>query len=113
MKKQSRNNRAVGRESGAPPAFTKVWAMHTDEYEISIGREIALCRRMVRQLKDSLERGKKQCGMTMEAFLQALEEGYLSEKHPIQNWNQEYQNLKFWQKMLSEYEVDLESLKRL
>ena len=61
--------------------------MHTDEYEISIGREIALCRRMVRQLKDSLERREKQCGMTTAAFLQALEEGCLSEQHPIQSWN--------------------------
>ena len=87
--------------------------MHTDEYEISIGREIAFCRKMVRQLKDSLERREKQCGMTTEAFLQALEEGCLSEQHPIQSWNQEYQELQYWQKILTEYEEALESLKWL
>ena len=87
--------------------------MHTDEYEISIGREIALCRRMVRQLTDSLERRKKQSGMTTAAFLQALEEEDLSEQHSIQSWNQEYQKLKFWQKMLAEYEEALEKLKWL
>ncbi len=87
--------------------------MHTDEYEISIGREIAFCRKMVRQLKDSLERREKQCGMTTEAFLQTLEDGCLSEQHPIQCWSQEYQELRYWQKMLSEYEEALESLKWL
>ena len=87
--------------------------MHTDEYEISIGREITLCRKMVRRLKDALARREKQYGMTTAAFLQALEEGCLSEKHPIQSWNQEYQELQYWQKILTEYEEALESLKRL
>lgn len=87
--------------------------MHTDEYEISIGREIAFCRKMVRQLKDSLEGREKQCGMTTEAFLQTLEEGCLFEQHPMQRWSQEYQELRYWQKMLTEYEEAMESLKWL
>jgi hypothetical protein len=85
--------------------------MHTDEYEISIGREIALCRKMVRQLKDSLERREKQSGMTTAAFLQALEEGCLSGQHPTQSWKQEHQELLYWQKALTEYQEALESLK--
>jgi len=85
--------------------------MHTDEYEISIGREIASCRKKIRQLKYSLERREMQYGMTTEAFLQALEEGCLSEQHPIQCWSQEYQELQYWQKILTEYEEALESLK--
>jgi hypothetical protein len=87
--------------------------MHTDEYEISIGREIAFCRRRVRQLKDALQRREKQCGMTTAAFLQALEGGCLSEQHSMQGWKQEYQDLRYWQKTLTEYEAALESLKRL
>ena len=87
--------------------------MHTDEYEISIGREIAFCRKMVRQLKDSLEGREKQCGMTTEAFLQTLEAGCWSEQHPMQRWSQEYQELRYWQKMLTEYEEAMESLKWL
>jgi hypothetical protein len=70
--------------------------MHTDEFEISIGREIACCQKMLRQLKASLESREKQYGMTTAAFLQALEEGCLSEQHPIQSWNQEYQELHYW-----------------
>ncbi len=85
--------------------------MHTDEYEISMGREIAFCRKMVRQLKDSLQRREKQCRMTTEAFLQALEKGSLSEQYPIQSWKQEYQELQYWQKILIEYKEALASLK--
>jgi hypothetical protein len=87
--------------------------MHTDEYEISLGREITLCRRMVRQLQDSIARREKQCGMTTEAFLQALEEGCLPEQHPTQSWKQEYQELQYWQKTLTQYEEALEGLKGL
>ena len=39
--------------------------------------------------------------------------GRLSEQHPIQSWKQEYQDLRYWQKTLTEYEEALESLKRL
>jgi hypothetical protein len=87
--------------------------MHTDEYEISLGREIALCRKRVRQLKDSLEKRGRQCGMTTAVFLQALEGGCLPEQHAIQNWNRDYQELQYWQRMLTEYEDALESLKWL
>ncbi len=87
--------------------------MHTDEYEISISREISFCRKRVRQLKDALDRREKQYGMTTAAFLQALEEGRLSDQLPIQGWKQEYQDLQYWQKVLTDYEGALDSLKRL
>ncbi len=87
--------------------------MHTDEYEISLGREIALCRKMVKRLQDSLARREKQCGMTTAAFLKALEGGALAEQPSLQSWNQEYQELQYWQKMLTEYEEARESLKWL
>ncbi|MCK9376233.1 MAG: hypothetical protein M0P73_08790 [Syntrophobacterales bacterium] len=50
--------------------------------------------------------------MTTEAFLHALEQGGLSEQHHSQGWKQEYQELQHWQKVLTEYEEALESLKR-
>ena len=86
------------------------WAMHTDEYEISLGREITLCRKKVRQLQDALERREKHCGMTTAAFLQTIEAGQPSESHPTQGWRQEYQELRYWQKLLTEYEAALKSL---
>jgi hypothetical protein len=74
--------------------------MHTDEYSISMGREISLCRKMIKKRKNSLEKREKQYCLTTAAFLQALEEGSLSPEHPIQDWKQEYQALQYWQKRL-------------
>lgn len=54
---------------------TKGGEMHTDEYEISTGREISLCRNMIKKLKKSLEKREKQYGMTTAALLQAMELG--------------------------------------
>jgi len=85
--------------------------MHTDEYEISIGREITLCRKFVKQLKNSLHERAKRYGMTTEAFLQALEQGGLSEQSHFRIWRKEYQDLRYWQKMLNEYEEALRTLK--
>ena len=51
--------------------------------------------------------------MTTAAFLQTLEPGCLSEPHPLQSWSQEYQEWRYWQKMLAEYEEALENLKWL
>ena len=85
--------------------------MHTDEYEISLGREITLCRNRVKKLKKSLEKLEKQCGMTTAAFLQAQEEGGLAAGLPIRDWNREYRELQYWQKTLMEYENALAGFK--
>lgn len=85
--------------------------MHTDEYEISIGREITLCRKVLKKLRDSLAKRERQGGMTTETVLQALEEGRLSEHCHFRSWHKEYQDLQYWQKMLNEYEEALRSLK--
>jgi hypothetical protein len=98
---------------GPYPQGTEGLPMHTDEYEISLGREIKLCRKRVKHCKKALERREKQCGMTTAAFLQALEAGGLSEQPALLGWRQEYQELQYWQKLLSEYEAALESLKWL
>jgi hypothetical protein len=46
--------------------------MHTDEYEISIGREISLCGKLIRRLKRSIQKKEKKYGISTEDFLKAL-----------------------------------------
>jgi hypothetical protein len=87
--------------------------MHTDEYEISLSREMALCRKRIRQLQESLDRREKQWGMTTAALLQAPEAGCRSEPHLAAEWKREYQDLQYWQKTLTEYQKVLANLKRL
>ncbi len=85
--------------------------MHTDEYEISIGREITLCRKIIKQVRDSLHTREKQHGMTTEELLQAVEQGRPGEQSDLLSWRQEYQDLHTWQKKLNDYEEALRSLK--
>jgi hypothetical protein len=87
--------------------------MHTDEYEISLGREITLCRNRVRKLKKSLESIEKQAGMTTAAFLQALAGASSAHRPDLQSWSRDYQELQYWQKMLRDYEAAREGLKWL
>jgi hypothetical protein len=85
--------------------------MHTDEYEISIGREISLCRRFVKYFHNLLHEWEKQYGMTTEDFLQVLEQGEFGEQSDFRSWHKEYQYLRYWQKMLNDYEEALWILK--
>ncbi len=69
--------------------------MQTDEYEISLSREIAICRKMVRHRQDSLARREKQCRLTTAEFLQAREEGCLPPLPAQAGWQQDYQELQY------------------
>ncbi|MBF0497766.1 MAG: hypothetical protein HQK58_14520 [Deltaproteobacteria bacterium] len=86
--------------------------MHTDEYEISIGREISLCRRVVKQLTKALDDREKKHGMTTEAFLLTPEQdGLAKQKRDFRKWRDDHEELQKWQKMLSEYERAFQMLK--
>ncbi len=87
--------------------------MHTDEYEISIGREISLCRRVIGQQKKALLAREKKFGMTTEAFLQTLEPDLQAAKNlDFEMWLKDHEELKIWEQRLREYEQALEILKR-
>jgi hypothetical protein len=69
--------------------------MQTDEFEISLSREIAICRNMVRRLQDSLTRRERGPAAP--------------EAEP--GWQRDHQELQYWQKLLREYEHALHSLR--
>ncbi|MEN6441348.1 MAG: hypothetical protein ABFD97_22495 [Syntrophobacter sp.] len=86
--------------------------MHTDEYEISIGREVTLCRKMVKQLRSSLGKQGAECGMSADEILRLLDE----QGEPPAKFLQlraQYLELRHWEKLLREYEEALRSLKTI
>ena len=86
--------------------------MHTDEFEISIGREIRLCRRVSERLRNSILDKEKKYGMTTEAFLQFLEQSRSAvQNRDFQSWRKDHLELQSWQQKLSEYEKALQILK--
>lgn len=86
--------------------------MHTDEYEISTGREIVLCRTVIDRLKKSMQTREDLCGLMPEAILEALERDVSAKDEPeFQAWLKEYEELRIWEKRLKDYEESLQVLK--
>ncbi len=85
--------------------------MHTDEYEISIGREITLCRKMVKKLRKSIAELEEECGMSADAVLALPDEGKSSEK--LRQLRGRYLQLLHWEKLLGEYEEAYRGLKEI
>jgi len=86
--------------------------MHTDEYEISIGREVTLCRKLIKSLGNEISGFEKRYGMDTQTFLQGFETGKLSgNDEDSSNWRKALRELQFWKKTLDEYEGALAGLK--
>lgn len=87
--------------------------MHTDEYEISVGREITLCRKMVKQLAGSIQKFEKRFGMPTESALKLLEKGEAESPEQFQQWREQYLEFQHWDKLLREYEEVYRNLKKI
>lgn len=86
--------------------------MHTDEYEISVGREINHCRKRVAKLTRRLQQREKKFGMSTEEFLLAYAEGQLAnDKRDFEEWKEDVNELESWSRHLDEYEKAYQMLK--
>jgi hypothetical protein len=83
--------------------------MHTDEYEISMGREITLCRKLIRRLKESIVKKEKKYGMTTEEFLKGVQKGSTAEGD-FRSWAKDHRDMQIWENRLNEYEAALREL---
>jgi hypothetical protein len=88
--------------------------MHTDEYEISVGREITLCRKVIDRLTNALRVREKRYGMATEEFLAAFQEGRFPEPdRDLLSWNEDSRELQSWRQKLVEYEDAFQMLKQM
>ncbi|MEI6610769.1 MAG: hypothetical protein WCO53_13650 [Deltaproteobacteria bacterium] len=80
--------------------------MRTDEYEISMYREIDVCKRMIIGLKNTLAVIESKHNKSSNIFLKELESGNDSDcKDDCREWKENYDALKRWEEKLSQYEV--------
>ncbi len=86
--------------------------MHTDEFEISIGMEISLCRRLIRGLNRDLPERAAICGIQTEVFCKALHRGRLVETNAdFSNCRRDCREIQGLERMLSQYEEKLNLVK--
>lgn len=79
--------------------------MHTDEYEISIGRELYLCKKSIARLQKFLFSMEKKYNMSTSAFIEELKNGKLSDNNEdFKAWLSSYTILKTWEKRNKEFE---------
>ena len=78
--------------------------MHTDEYEISIAREINHCQQVVKKTRASLEERRQKIGMDYPEAARAVTEGKLSlQEKELAQWHDDFEALPQWEQRLEEY----------
>lgn len=85
--------------------------MHTDEYEISIGREVTICRKRIREVEKRIRNREERYGMTTAVFLENEGQDLPASANPdFLNWAKDHRELQFWETMLEDYEKALQDL---
>lgn len=88
--------------------------MHTDEYEISVGREITHCRKLIKCLKNAILDRERKYGMSTETFLEAFRSNPQEMNAPdFVKWHEDQSELRKWLQVLGEYEEAYRSLKEI
>lgn len=78
--------------------------MHTDEYEISLAREINICKRVVGETRTKLARRQQRFGMDYPRASQAAAEGRLAIDGPeLADWHDDFEALPQWEQRLEQY----------
>lgn len=85
--------------------------LQTDEYGISISREIAVCRNMITRQQKELCRWEKHHGLSTETIVtgETPPEGIPAQD--LAAWRDDYAGLCAWKQRLREYEEACQSLK--
>ena len=86
--------------------------LQTDEYCISISREITVCRNMIDRQKKELARFEKQYGISTAQLLAGEMPETGGEVRDLEAWRNGYQGLLAWQQRLREYEEAYNDLRR-
>ena len=78
--------------------------MHTDEYEISISREINHCQQVVKKTRTKLEERKQQFKMEYPEAVIAATDGRLPiQEKELAAWHDDFEALPQWEQRLEEY----------
>jgi hypothetical protein len=86
--------------------------MHTDEYEISINRELNHCIHVVKKTRSSLERRQQKFGMEFEQAVIAAGENRLQiTAKELAKWHDDVEALPQWEQRLQEYHEALSAMR--
>lgn len=81
--------------------------MHPDEYEISLSRELAICKNTIHRIKKTLELLEKKHNKSTDQFLQEVYSGAkLSDdfQADYETWKNTWESLKKWEDLGRQYQ---------
>ena len=81
--------------------------MHTDEYEISISREIAVCQNVIGRIHRANEKRAKKYGLLVDS----AENAQGLSKKEREKWLEDLQALPVWEQRLCEYKEALAAMR--
>ncbi len=79
--------------------------MHTDEYEISLYREVGVCKGSIKRIKEFFAIMERKHGKTTAQFVEEYDNGKLAgNQEDYVAWRDNYESLKKWEGLQREYE---------
>jgi hypothetical protein len=89
--------------------------MHTDEYEISLSRELGVCRNTIKRIKKTLELLEQKHHRTTEAFMDEVKTGKFKDDSDLREdfdaWQSSYESLKKWEELEKQYREMFNAMK--
>ena len=86
--------------------------VHTDEYEISLAREINVCLRIIKQTQAKLEERRQRFGVDLPQALITEAEGGLSIcQQELAAWRDDLEALPQWEQRLKQYREALAAMR--
>ncbi len=86
--------------------------MHTDEYEISLRRELNACEKQLTKIRKALAHFEKKYEMRTEVLAVEYGGGSLKgQKDDLSAWMSEYEALKKWETLRDQYAELLRKMK--
>ena len=86
--------------------------LQTDEYCISISREITVCRNMIDRQQEELAQLEKQYGISTAQLLAGTMPEIEGDARDLEAWRNGYAGLLAWRQRLREYEEAYNALRR-
>ncbi len=89
--------------------------MHTDEFEISLSRELNVCKNTIQRIRKSLGLLERKHNKTTEDFMQELLNNKLTGqpeyKDDYDAWQSSYESLKRWEELERQYRQAFQMMK--
>jgi len=85
--------------------------MHTDEYEISLNRELKICESAIRKATKYFASMKTKYGLETAFFIEKYNSGSLGKSREFNSWAEKYKGFQEWETRRSQYKELLRMMK--